>query len=137
MQVSCGWYHNVARGVRPDGSLAFYGWGKNDLKQLPVRSVDENVSYVVDPVPLSPLPEDRTMVEVWCGSEFTIALDDAGCLWSHGWNEHGNLGIGHQNALGEDRVWRPIQSLRLLYPWEGFLACGGAHVICIGSTDPA
>ena len=38
------------------------------------------------------------IVEVWCGSEFTIAADANGGLWGCGWNEHGNLGIGKPAA---------------------------------------
>lgn len=31
---------------------------------------------------------------VACGSEHTLAAASCGCLWSWGWNEHGNCGLG-------------------------------------------
>ena len=43
-QLSCGWSHTVVRGVRPDGSLVFYGWGRRDLGQLP-----RDVNLCADP----------------------------------------------------------------------------------------
>lgn len=51
-----------------------------------------NAEYL--PRPLAALPDGHHTVEVWCGSEFTIAADEQGHLWATGWNEHGNLGIG-------------------------------------------
>lgn len=46
---------------------------------------------------LQALPERRTFAEVWCGSEFTLAMDaETGELWATGWNEHGNLGTDEE-----------------------------------------
>lgn len=77
------------------------------------------------PQPLAPLPNGHSMVEAWCGSEYTVVADEHGALWGTGWNEHGNLGIGPppfdvdapavHAAEGEDhhlgsivRTWRRV-----------------------------
>ena len=51
-----------------------------------------NKNVVTTPCELGNLPNGAEVTEVWCGSEFTLAVDDAGLLWACGWNEHFNLG---------------------------------------------
>lgn len=53
----------------------------------------------------------ENMWEVWCGSEFTVACSEDGTLWSTGWNEHGNLGIGKRGASIEPHCydWLPVR----------------------------
>lgn len=91
----------------------------------------------------------RPFVEIWCGSEYTLALTESGDFWSRGWREHGNL--GHDPAdfpeLSSSHVchqWIPLKrgvssqkipsySLNLKTSWTGKVACGGAH--CIALVD--
>jgi alpha-tubulin suppressor-like RCC1 family protein len=109
---------------------------------------------------LRPLPCGRQMVEAWCGSEFSLVADECGELWGCGWNEHGNLGSGTGAGAGagssegswcraviDSRVCKksvsesvcvgqsdsnPLQiPVRLHHVWEGALACGGGHVVCL------
>lgn len=138
-KVSSGWHHSVARGVRNDGSVITCGWGRRDLSQYPCRdpTTANNInadskdktssSHSWEPMLLSPLPvEGAEITELWCGSEFTIAADDAGLLWACGWNEHRNLGHNDvfnviSNASTDNNgvlaitdansttQWRPIQ----------------------------
>lgn len=92
---------------------------------------------------LRPLPSDHKdmdMYEVWCGSEFTIAADKSGRLYSQGWNEHGNLGCGKQpNIEGSTKnSWCKVideegNPINLSTVYEGNVACGGAHVISLPS----
>jgi cation transport regulator ChaC len=106
------------------------------------------------PKPLIPLPNQRTFAEVWCGSEFTIAMDaETGSLWAMGWNEHGNLGIapdensfdknddliGCASTGGNNHIiseWRLIQQNETkaaiqVAVFDGSVACGGAHFLCL------
>lgn len=100
------------------------------------------------PVELAPLPEGRQLVEVWCGSEYTLAADDDGGLWGCGWNEHGNLGVGCGGPVPSAGAWRRVTRraergddsqttevdappLVLEHVWEGAVACGGGHVLCL------
>lgn len=157
-----------------DRKLEFYAWGKQNLAQFPSCEPTETlsegnhvlcdehsaellaVSTALVPRPLAPLPQGHSIAEVWCGSEFTLAADEAGGLWACGWNEHGNCGVGlpslHLSNLA-DRVkqaevvsqWTRVQGcaedvkcnkaggggLQLSHVWEGAVACGGGHVLCL------
>jgi alpha-tubulin suppressor-like RCC1 family protein len=96
------------------------------------------------PTLLQNLPNESTIADVWCGSEFTIVLDSEGFLWGCGWNEHGNLGIGHLDSINNIcNEWKQIQKtverncVQLnaeplsVHLWEGSIACGGGHVVAI------
>jgi hypothetical protein len=108
-----------------------------------------NKARGVFPRLLPSLPEGRIW-EVWCGSEFTVACSDEGDLWSTGWNEHGNLGVGEidSNVCVSWRRVRPVaedseadasrpskewKSEPFLL-WAGALACGGGH--CVALINP-
>lgn len=82
---------------------------------------------------------DHTLDLVATGSEFTIACDAIGGLWGCGWNEHGNLGIGHQDHDNNSENicchhWTKIvddcgNHQQLSCIGNHYLACGGGHVI--------
>jgi hypothetical protein len=172
-QVVSGWSHVVLRGLTADMDSrrqVFCAWGRRDMAQYPALSAasgdqaegaDGGGCVTADgqkghqgivPHRLAPLPEGRELVEVWCGSEFTLAADDEGGLWGCGWNEHGNLGVGNTLTPGEVRAaasaWqRVVRSadrsgdsgaqgleaapVRLEHVWEGAVACGGGHALCL------
>ena len=144
-KVVCGWSHTILRGVRQDGTFAFYGWGRCDLGQLATLP-DEGVSVsggclvypaavrVRKPSPLPPLPAGN-MAEVWCAAEGTWACCDQGRLWGVGWNEHSNMGTADKLY---QMHWAPVldmnmneKQVTLTQIWEGAAACGGGHSIAI------
>jgi hypothetical protein len=110
--------------------LVFYAWGKQNMGQFMTDSDDnigtltvQNTAGQYSPRRLAALPSPSLtshysgsnpaevkhtsgcsaleMVEVWCGSEFTIAADSTRGLWGCGWNEHGNLGSGELQLVTE------------------------------------
>ena len=125
----------MARGVRLGGSLAVIGIGRNDLGQFPV---DDSSSSSIPgtellPKSLAVLPNGNVIREIWTGSEFSMALDCTGLLWSSGWNDHANLGTGN---CAPARGWVAVKDgegrhMTVQEPWEGSIACGGGHVVCI------
>ena len=154
-----------------DRKLEFYAWGKQNLAQFPSaepveplsegnymqaegNSTELTMSTVLTPRPLAPLPQGHSIAEAWCGSEFTLAADEAGGLWACGWNEHGNCGVGsplsylsnqseHVKPAEVVSQWTRVQrcaedakcnnegGLQLSHVWEGAVACGGGHVLCL------
>ena len=58
------------------------------------------------PHKLPELPTGEIIAEVWCGSEYTVVSSESGNLWSCGWNEHGNLGIGASVDISS--FWKPV-----------------------------
>ena len=70
-----------------------------------------------------------------CGSESISILDVQNNLMSCGWNEHGNLGIGHSADVSE---FTKIVGANILSPYndgsnmendEILIASGGAHFL--------
>lgn len=55
------------------------------------------------PRQLLPLPMNRSFAEVWCGSEYTLAMDaETSSLWGMGWNDHFNLGGSADSSSTEE-----------------------------------
>jgi len=136
--VCCGWSHVIVRGVRCDGACVVWGWGRQDMNQLGHRNGNIPKCNYHQPIPLSlPCGEIR---EIWTGSEYSIAMDCLNRLWSCGWNEHGNLGVGFVSSPIDGSTsnfslaWSPVLTeggqVQLNNPWTESVACGGAHVIC-------
>lgn len=103
-QATCGWSHCLARDE--DGRV--WQWGRRSMGQAGSGPPDEWEASV-GPVQI-PLGEARA-VEVVCGSESCMAVDDSGRLWGWGWNEHGNVGgeqdVGGSRAAEDGCVWEP------------------------------
>jgi alpha-tubulin suppressor-like RCC1 family protein len=116
------------------------------MGQYPVSTSDACIDHFNNiPQHLPPLPCECEIIEVWSGSEYTIVADNYGKLWSCGWNEHGNLGTGSYVSMS---TWTKVMKgndfninscnindvdtqIKLNVVWEGSLACGGGHVICM------
>eukprot|EP01031_Cornospumella_fuschlensis_P034550 gene34550-41833_t len=76
-RASSGWSHSILRGVSKDGESVFYAWGRKDMRQY----LSEEITESGIPVLLKPLPDGLNLLEVWCGSEFTIVADEYGRVW--------------------------------------------------------
>ena len=146
IRVSCGWSHNVAKGIRTDGSIVFAGWGRSDLGQLlyakniecnaiendgiiKEKGAEEEKEREYQPHLLAPLPNGSQIIEVWCGAEHTIAADYQGCLWSSGWDEHGVLGKGnHKHKHDADALNLTKSSKTMENQWVPVLHNDGQQV---------
>jgi alpha-tubulin suppressor-like RCC1 family protein len=141
------------QGITLKGEIVFACWGRCDMGQIPASSSGLSSDQTSIPHPmalLAPSICSAPFVEIWCGSEYTIACTALGELWSRGWREHGNLGHDPEDeAINSSHVclqWVPLKSefcdgnetnsKRLVFKniWEGNLACGGAH--CLALLDP-
>jgi alpha-tubulin suppressor-like RCC1 family protein len=153
------------QGISLHGEVIFAGWGRCDMGQLPsLPSGHEEFEslpirkFIPFPTLLvTPSGCSSYFVEIWCGSEYTVACTETGELWSRGWREHGNL--GHDPTEVDEKInssqvcldWIPIkrdfilseqgqdrhhlentsQLLTLKNSWNGKVACGGAHCIAL------
>jgi alpha-tubulin suppressor-like RCC1 family protein len=123
-EITCGWSHTIMRIESADGTSAVYGWGRNDKGQLGTGTT-ESV-----PVPRRLFANNsKTIRSIVCGSESTLALDEAGDVWGCGWNEHGNLALGtDKDALELTKT----VGARIVAPHDGkkiVIAAGGAHFL--------
>jgi alpha-tubulin suppressor-like RCC1 family protein len=165
IQVVSGWRHNIVRGFKSDGTCVVKGWGRVDMKQLLFgdnKANRESTSkFISRPLHLKSLPIHGHISEIWCGSEYTVVSDEAGMLWSCGWNEHGNLGNGsidESHQVKRDEEWHQVtytgevhdfegiankpnasktlpNQVRLSQVWDSSLSCGGAHCLALISGD--
>ena len=93
--LECGGYHNAA--VSEDGEM--WVWGRGDVNQLGIDFFklqrDEVGAVALSPVLLQELVEQRISVKaVACGEAHTLVLDSEGKVYSCGWAEDGQLGLG-------------------------------------------
>ncbi|ELU40297.1 RCC1 domain-containing protein [Rhizoctonia solani AG-1 IA] len=59
------------------------------------------------PAEFAPVPLPDSVEQLACGSEHILAIIGEE-VWAWGWNEHGNLGVGHiEDARAPMRVWPP------------------------------
>ena len=86
----CGIYHSI--GICNDGET--YVWGRNNYGQLGLEhNKDKNI-----PTLLKSPPDDSEWIQFWC-SDHTIGMTKNGNVFVWGWNECGQLGIGHINKV--------------------------------------
>lgn len=82
--IACGWTHSAVLDER--GQV--YLWGRNDYSQLGQGTAEPFISTP------KLLPLDNRAKQLWLGSEHGLVLTDTGEVFSWGWNEHGNCGVG-------------------------------------------
>jgi alpha-tubulin suppressor-like RCC1 family protein len=161
--IHSGWSHVLALTRDAAGretSIKLYGWGRNDkgqLGQVGTNSETKHETHVLVPRVLKPPllntesspscnGEDKNSIcDACCGAESSHVIDSYGNIYSTGWNEHGNLAIGHHSGDGrgmeDDHVvnWTATTRADLLAPSapsrlemrRTMFAAGGAHLIVV------
>ena len=146
--ICSGWSHILA--LTRDGighrAVTLHGWGRNDKGQLGIRSLQDQV---LAPRALEPmLDSERAHISdggtisiqaACCGAESSHILDVNGKVYSTGWNEHGNLAVGHvgNDVGGEHSVtWMAASGAGVVAPppteaTGKLIAAGGAHLIAM------
>ena len=148
-RVSCGWSHNIV--LSSSGEL--FGWGRADFGALATKPTGTDAAAGVNagegggggskssksvPLPVSiSLPaslaaEPSLALDVACGSEHTVLLT-ATDVFVCGWNEHGNLGLGHNRDRNDEDTFAftPIPQLHLDEPIPRRVVTGGAAVMIL------
>lgn len=140
IDIDCGWSHTVARVVKEEGSdqkIQVFGWGRSDKGQLGCQEKAVSSPHY--------LPADEGIAQIFCGSESTYVWNEnTQTLYSCGWNEHGNLGLGFDKKVEEDvyKLTTVPDTRRIVGPptyskssVEGgrklLLAAGGAHLLAM------
>ncbi|RYH32066.1 hypothetical protein EON65_01240 [archaeon] len=98
-------------------------------------SAEQNENSI--PTLLRPLPDGLSIIEIWCGSEFTLVADEYGRVWGCGWSEHSNVKPVHSIPKGQTcvNIWHLVHDqgdagVELAFIGDGALAAGGGHVVC-------
>jgi len=100
-EVHCGWSHSIAFASKEADKLGgietrVYGWGRNDRGQLGLG--DPSLKSVEYPRLLFE-SHPNPILQIDCGSEFTMVLDSNEDVYGCGWNEHGNLAQNHESDV--------------------------------------
>ena len=108
--VRAGW--NFSLVWTPEHQV-LYLFGRNNYGQLGLGNASP-FEWKPTRLDLSALL-DSEIQQIECGSEHTLILTQSGSVWSFGWNEHGQLGLGDEkdrwiptrvSGLGEEKVTR-------------------------------
>ncbi|KAF4610955.1 hypothetical protein D9613_006562 [Agrocybe pediades] len=93
------------------GFWEIHSSGSNAHSQLGWRSKSDSDQTICGVVQFSQsLPTSDTNIELICGSEHILVfLSPSSCateVWGWGWNEHGNLGLGHtKDVATPTKIW--------------------------------
>jgi len=143
VDIDCGWSHCIAV-VRDEGDmggdseLQLFGWGRNDKSQLASVNIQNTIST---PQQLKGHIAEHGIKEACCGAESISVLDGRNDIVSSGWNEHGNLAVGHSTDVKD---FTKIKGARICSPFHStykedgsvLMASGGGHFFAtIVSTD--
>jgi len=144
--VYSGWSHILAlthdTEDSNDGCVdTLHGWGRNDKRQLASKPGASQSNISIPRV----LNRELKVQAACCGAESSHVVDLEGKIVSTGWNEHGNLGIGHYDQQSDDKTsdccstWTATSGTRVVAPPSTnskgeektniLLAAGGANLI--------
>ncbi|RLU20163.1 hypothetical protein DMN91_006770 [Ooceraea biroi] len=130
-QISCGENHTVI--VTKDGRV--YSCGNNDYGQLGHEKTRKrfrlNSTDSIERVPhMIKTLATKTVVQVACGVEHSVALTNDGEVYSWGSNMDGQLGLGSNVGC----ELKPTRIPALAAVPIVFIACGGHHTIAISKS---
>ena len=144
--------------VTDDSSMVASSNGKGIVSPFSLHEIPTFVqfsSHETSTLPSQPSSCSGKIIEVWCGSEYTLVCNEQREIYGAGWNDHGNLGCGENSGSNDGCVysWQPatrqtstitenVNKLEGSIPhtrnnvvlpsvYEGYLACGGSHCIAM------
>lgn len=94
IRVCSGWNHNLlllTRAIESFDIVELYSFGRNNYGQLGIGTCSP-YDWMMQPVKIE---SNSAILEICCGAEHNLVLNSDGEVWSFGWNEHGQLGLGH------------------------------------------
>ncbi|RHZ27950.1 hypothetical protein DYB37_002267 [Aphanomyces astaci] len=121
LAMACGQYHSLVS-VAEGGLFAF---GKNDHGQLGV----DPPGVKPTPVPVYLGPDCQVVVQVACGYYHSVALTQAGHVYTFGRNDNGQLGLGHQHTVATPTLVSHLTAFTIVD-----VACGCYHTLTLSDA---
>ena len=114
-EIYCGQYYTFV--LKNDGTL--WGCGQNSYGQLGLGdNTDRNTFIQIT-------ANTDNIKEIYCGENHTFILKNDGTLWSCGWNERGQLGLGDTtNRTTFTQITTNADDVKEIY-------YGGSHTIIL------
>ncbi|CAD7975850.1 unnamed protein product [Amoebophrya sp. A25] len=121
---------NNAPALQEQGGKSPSTWSQTSSAMLPPGEGNANTTSASGQA--SP---PAFLVQVSCGEVHTCALDSKGVVWSWGWGEFGQLGLG--SAGRESRQWTPQAVATKHFDGKRIrqISCGGAFSIAITDVE--
>ena len=99
--IALGRHHTAA--ILSNGSVKAWGWNVvGELGQGHTNNIGDDSGEMGENLPAVDLGAGRTATAIACGDDHTAVILDNGSVKVWGYNNHGQLGQGHTNALGDD-----------------------------------
>jgi hypothetical protein len=128
VKVVCGGAHTSV--LSEDGRLFSFGW--NEYYQCGIDSAVLNSKSNIDMyIPKEVHLEGRSIFDVSCGFAHTVAIDMLGNLFVWGFNEEGQLGLGHEQLVKEPT--KVLFQHEFDYCYTVAVSAGKTHTACIKS----
>lgn len=125
--VACGGQHTLV--LLQDGRL--FAMGENEFGQLGVkRGETSEENCVSTPVHVAAFGSDKSIKQIGCGDDFSVALTPTGEVYSWGRNQLGQLGLG-KSQTGQLDAPTKVPELPAIQK----LAVGVNQVFVIEFTD--
>ncbi len=127
----CGGAHTCVLGE--DGRIFSFGW--NVYFQCGSRTTCNEKENSDVLVPTEVDMQGRYIVDVSCGFAHSVAIDITGNLWGFGFNEAGQLGLGHEHNV-KDPSHIEFNSSTGEEEFAITVSAGKTHTVCITSPYP-
>jgi alpha-tubulin suppressor-like RCC1 family protein len=109
--------------------MQLFGWGRNDKSQC---SLVNNCKMISTPQQIKGHIAEHGFKKAYCSAESISVLDSNNDIVSCGWNEHGNLGVGHSTDVNDFTM---VKGARICSQFHSdsrevgkvLVACGGGH----------
>ncbi|XP_017135160.2 probable E3 ubiquitin-protein ligase HERC4 isoform X1 [Drosophila miranda] len=125
IQIACGSRHSMA--LTEWGQIL--SWGENDCGQVG-HSTDNDV---IELPKILRFLVSRTVVQIACGNNHSLALTSCGELYSWGSNIYGQLGVQSPKDLPHSNA--PLRLTTILGIPLATIACGGNHSFLISKSS--
>ncbi|KAL7036552.1 hypothetical protein ACKWTF_008846 [Chironomus riparius] len=124
-QICCGFQHSAA--INEWGQI--FVWGLNTLGQCGYSDNNTSVDFLQTPKIVKSLAT-KHIVQIACGQFHTLALTNAGELYSFGSNSYGQCGLGYET----EKVTMPTLVKSLLGIPIAMVICGANHSFVISKS---
>lgn len=119
--VACGWRHTCA--VSDKGELYTFGWSKYGQLGHGNNNISDRPKKVE-------ALEGREVTQVSGGWRHTMAADSEGKAYSCGWNQYGQVGIGHNEDVNTMTIIKALENECIT-----LIRCGWRHSMALCKSN--